>query len=313
MKILILDRDADRYRDHLQRQIRDQAVYCQDPAAAEPGCCDVLLARPDWAANYLESCIGHSKPVPLWIQSTWAGVTPLVAMTRTTGTALTGIKGIFGPMIAEYVMSHILADSQQHIAFRASQLQHQWRPAQPTGLAGKKMVILGTGSVGSHLAAVASTGFGMSVQGISRQGLDAPGFSRVVPVSRANLVIHDADYLVLALPDTPATRGIVDAGFLAQLPGQSMVINVGRGSSLVDADLLAAIDLGKVRCAVLDVFNQEPLPANHPFWGHDAITITPHIAAISYPGDISRIFLENLSRFRAGERLNFLIDSASGY
>jgi glyoxylate/hydroxypyruvate reductase A len=122
-----------------------------------------------------------------------------------------------------------------------------------------------------------------------------------------------SDILVCLLPLTPATRGLVGSKLLAQLPRGAFVINGARGAHVVDADLLAALDSGQVAAAALDVFDPEPLPADHAFWAHPRVIMTPHAASITIPSSAAPQVVENIHRARAGQALINLVDFGAGY
>lgn len=119
--------------------------------------------------------------------------------------------------------------------------------------------------------------------------------------------------LVVLLLLTPATRNVVNAELLARLPAGAVLVNLARGEHVVDADLLAALDSGRLRHAVLDTFADEPLPAGHAFWAHPRVTITPHVAAASTPGTCAPVVAANLERLRRGTPLLHVIDRTLGY
>ena len=118
---------------------------------------------------------------------------------------------------------------------------------------------------------------------------------------------------MLLLPDTPGTANILDARALATLPEGSVIVNPGRGPLIDDDALLAALDRGHIRHATLDVFRQEPLPADHPYWAHPRVTVTPHIASETRPDTASRVIVENIRRGEAGEPFLHLVDRDQGY
>ena len=125
--------------------------------------------------------------------------------------------------------------------------------------------------------------------------------------------LENAEILVLLLPDTPATRDLLDTERLGQLPRGAVIVNPGRGPLIVDDALIAALDSGQIAHATLDVFRTEPLPAEHPFWAHPKVTVTPHIASETRVPSASRVIAENIRRGEAGEPLLHLVDRAAGY
>ena len=139
-----------------------------------------------------------------------------------------------------------------------------------------------------------------------------PGVS-VLPIAQLDQALARAQILVCLLPDTPATRGLLDADHLSRLPDGAWLINPGRGTLIDDEALLQGLDRGRPGHAVLDVFRTEPLPQDHPFWAHPAVTVTPHIAAETRPATAAPVVAQNLRRAMAGRRLLHLVDRDRGY
>ena len=305
MNVLVLDEFADSYAEFLTTTA-GAFTYATSLDGADQEY-DILLAQPDLAAAYLQ----HGGKVS-WIQSTWAGIRPLAELLQDSSITVTGVKNVFGPQIAEYVFTYVLEELRSPDLLRSAQQQKQWRPTLPGTASGRHMVVVGTGSIGSHLAAVAAS-FGMKTTGVSRTGANAPNFDAVLPVDQLPSAVADADYVVLALPDTTHTNNLINDNVFSSMRKQPLLFNVGRGSSLDEGALLSSLRMGKLRGAVLDVFNTEPLPDEHPMWNEPGIVITPHIAAVSFPADIAKVFLENLANFGAGRPLNHVIDLAQGY
>lgn len=269
---------------------------------------DVCLARPD----LLDEHLAH-LPRLAWVQSTWAGIGPLLpVMARHPGLRVTGVKGIFGPLMAEYVFGWLAALERRLPDYLIQQEQGRWAPLPMRGLAGRRMTLFGLGSIGRHLASVAPA-FGMTVVGVSRQGAPVAGVDAVHAVDDRLAAVAGSDYLVSVMPDTPATRGLIDAEVLAALAPGAILVNAGRGSAIDDDALVDAVRRGAVRAAVLDVFRTEPLPEAHPFWRTPGIHVTPHVSAPTRPEDIARLFAANLARWRAGEPLEGRVDPARGY
>lgn len=268
---------------------------------------DILLAQPAWAAPVLQ----RAKKLR-WLQSTFAGVEPLVDSACRKDYQLTGVKNIFGPLISEYVFAAVLAHSRHSAYYRRCQSEKIWQPLPYRALSKQTMAILGTGSIGVHLAQTA-THFGLSVIGVNRTGKSVAGIDKVVALSALENQLTEADIVVLTLPSTPATQQLVDKQFLAKLKKSALFINVGRGSLVNEQDLLAALIAGELAAAVLDVFASEPLPENHPLWLAPNLTITPHNAAVTFAEDIAAIFAKNFQRFSRGQALDYPIDFARGY
>ena len=305
MKILVLEEYADGYREYLSNLAHD-VTYAVALTGLDSNY-DVLLAQPDLAAAYLQAG-GQAK----WIQSSWAGVRPLTDTLHDRDVLVTGIKDVFGPQIAEYVFAYVLEELRQPGTYRAAQRERQWRQLPGGTTSNRHMVIVGTGSIGSHVAKVATT-FGIRVTGVSRSGAPVPAFERVMPVTQLGEAVTDADYVVLVLPDTAAAQHLINADVFACMNARPLLFNVGRGSTIDDTALLSALRDGKLRGAVLDVFDREPLPADSPLWNEPGVVITPHVAAVSFPADITGIFLGNLAKFEAGEPLDFVVDPVRGY
>ncbi|MFT5138887.1 MAG: phosphoglycerate dehydrogenase-like enzyme [Lysobacterales bacterium] len=266
----------------------------------------VLFGRPDMIAEILPSL-----PAVNWVQSSWAGVDPLLALDR-RDYDLTGIKDVFGAQMSEYVFAHLLAHELKLLKRNSEQLEHNWYQVQSGSLQGKRLGIMGTGSIGRHIANTAKS-FGLSVTGLSRSGCSAPGFDEVVQTGLLHDWLGKLDYLVSALPNTSGTDKLLDAASLAELPAHCYLINVGRSNVLDEAALMNALSTQRLAGAALDVFDAEPLPQDSPLWNTPNLSITAHIAAASHSSLIVPIFLENYRRYRAGMDLKFKIDFEAGY
>lgn len=266
---------------------------------------NIILADPPKLAPKLENARNLT-----WLQSTFAGCDALLAKPK-TDYLLTNVRGIFGPLMSEYVFGQLLALTRHFPQYLDAQHKQQWSPIPYQGLAGKCMVILGTGSIGAHLASTARH-FGMKVIGVNRSGHPVAPFDEVVTTAQLTSVLSTADVIVSVLPSTPDTKGLLSQHTLSAC-NQAVLFNVGRGSVLEEEGLLKVIEQGHIRHAVLDVFTHEPLDAAHPFWKHPSVTVTPHISAESFPEQVFGIFVENYKRWQNGEPLNFVMDFSLGY
>jgi glyoxylate/hydroxypyruvate reductase A len=214
--------------------------------------------------------------------------------------------------MGEWVLLNVLRFHRQDLDYRAQQRARIWHelPAPVTGQT--PVGILGLGELGRHAAGLLR-GLGFPVLGWSRRGTPCEGVETFSDTDGLAAMLARTKILVCVLPLTPQTRGIVDARLLGHLPRGAWVINGARGGHVVDADLLAALDSGQVAGAALDVFAPEPLPADHPFWAHPRVVITPHAASITIPDSAAPQVIENIRRARAGQPLLNLVDFSAGY
>jgi phosphoglycerate dehydrogenase-like enzyme len=266
----------------------------------------IVLGDPDLVAPILSE-----MPAVDWVQSTWAGVLEFIQATR-RDYVLTGVKDIFGQQISEYVIGYILAHELRIAERDVAQNNRKWSETPSGTLQNKRIGIMGTGSIGQHIAHTAST-LGMQVKGLSRSGLPASGFSEVVPVQKLDAFLESTDYLVSVLPQTPATDDLLDEDALSHLPEHAFFINVGRGNVVNDSALIERLQCGTLAGAVLDVFDEEPLPKDSPLWSAPNLRITAHIAAVSHASLVVPIFVENLRLFQKNKSLKYVVDFSNGY
>ena len=302
---LILSVDADDFAAQLSVGPHI-ACYTADQARNAYTNESILIGDPHLVAEVLPE-----MPTIKWVQSTWAGVKPLIELDR-RNYVLTGVKGVFGTQMTEYVMGYLLTHELNTFERRKRQRDRKWYDAHSDTLHGKRLGIMGTGSIGEHIARTA-TAFGMHVCGLNRSGDAVNGFEEVFGQDRLHEFLAGLDYLVSVLPQTPETDGLLDTGALAHLADHVYFINIGRGNVVDDQALMDALAEKRLAGAALDVFNEEPLPDSSPLWTTPNLTITAHIAAQSYPALIAPLFAENYKRYVAGQPLNCVIDFEAGY
>ncbi|MBE4593417.1 D-2-hydroxyacid dehydrogenase [Vibrio navarrensis] len=302
-KIFILTEENQSYHDLLLSHSLPELTITQDPAEA-----DIVLAAPPKVADKLDQF-----PKLQWLQSTYAGVNALMPSGLRRDYTLTNVRGIFGPLIAEYVLGYSIAHWRHLPLYAQQQQQRQWQPHLYTSLQGKRVVILGTGSIGNHLAHVCSA-MGLHTMGINRTGIPPTGshFHQTYHINELAAALTQADMVVNTLPSTEQTKQLLNQASLSHCR-QALLFNVGRGDVLDNAALLLALKNRWIEHAFLDVFEQEPLPSDHPFWGLKQITITPHIAALSFAEQVVEIFSENYQRWIEGYPLNYQVSFAKGY
>ncbi|HRQ32268.1 MAG TPA: D-2-hydroxyacid dehydrogenase, partial [Anaerolineales bacterium] len=195
--------------------------------------------------------------------------------------------------------------------YRAQQ-EHRWDGSTTGMVRGKTIGLLGVGSIGAEIARTAKH-FEMTVRGYTRSSEDCRDVDAYYHGNDLIEFANELDYLVSVLPNTVETRRIVDASLLNALPSHAIFINVGRGNAVDESALIHALESKQIAGAVLDVFDQEPLPTDHPFWTTPNLLITFHTSAPSLPEDIVRIFRENYLRYLRGEELKYKVDFERGY
>lgn len=267
---------------------------------------DILLGDPDLTTQVVEQCTQLK-----WLQSTWAGNAPLFTIDK-TDYQLCGVKDVFQQAMQEYVLAYLLYFSRNIKGFCKAQKTKKWAAPEYQSLRGKTLGIMGVGNIGQAVAKMAKN-FSMNTRGYTKQSSGCEFIDQYYSCNDEQAFATGLDYLVCLLPQSKATTGLIDQTFLSYLPKRSVLINAGRGTTIVDNALIAAIKNNTLQAAVLDVFEQEPLPAQHPYWALENIYVTQHTAAESLPDDIFQIFHENYFRYISGSPLNYVLDFARGY
>ncbi|HEY3310257.1 MAG TPA: D-2-hydroxyacid dehydrogenase [Anaerolineales bacterium] len=247
-----------------------------------------------------------------WVQATWAGVEPLLAPSLQRDYILTNARGVFGDLMAEYVFSHLLLRERRILPRLEAQKQARWEPALPGTLKGKTIGLLGVGSIGARLAETAKF-FGMQVRGYTRASETSPHVDRYYHGDDLLAFAGGLDVLVSVLPGTTATRHLVDDSLFAALPPHCGLVSAGRGSVVDETALLDALEQERLGWAVLDVFEKEPLPPEHPLWHAKNLLITSHTAAPSFPQDLVALFIENYLLYINAQPLKYQVNFELGY
>ncbi|HEX5454255.1 MAG TPA: glyoxylate/hydroxypyruvate reductase A [Stellaceae bacterium] len=214
--------------------------------------------------------------------------------------------------MSEFVVLSVLRLHRQDLDYLAQQRGRAWREREQKNAAERPVGILGFGTLGQDAGAKLRA-LGFPVAGWRRDPKEIAGFPVFAGRDGLAALLARSEIIVCLLPLTAETTGILDAAAFARMPRGAAIVNAGRGGHLVEADLLAALDSGQLSGAVLDVFQDEPLPPSHPFWTHPRILVTPHIAAETHPPTAAPIIAEAIRRFEAGLPPANLIDPARGY
>lgn len=249
-----------------------------------------------------------------WVHTGSAGIDHVVtpALVR-SGVMLTKSAGVHASTIAEWAVLGILALEKDLPRVIEQQRQRVWKKIERDELAGKRVVILGAGPIASEIARRLRP-FGMPLVCVRRQTELHPLFDQTYPSSRIHQAVRDADWLVVALPLTRETRGIVDDQLLRSLPTRCRLINVARGEVVDQRALVEALSQQRIAGAVLDVFAEEPLPPDHPLWSMPRVIVLPHTTWNSPQAKRRQLdlFLENLRRYVEEEPLLHVVD-LNGY
>ena len=212
--------------------------------------------------------------------------------------------------MTEWVTGHVL---RHHLGIdRYLGAAPHWDRRVPPLARDRRVGLLGLGALGAD-AATTLARLGFDVAGWSRTPKDLPGVAAHTGEDGLRAVIGRSEILVLLVPHTPATEGLMDAERLSWMPEGSALLNPGRGALVDEAALLAALAAGRPAHATLDTFRTEPLPPDHPFWPHPAVTITPHVASATRPATAARAVAANIARALRGEPLQGFVDRTRGY
>jgi phosphoglycerate dehydrogenase-like enzyme len=301
--------DAIRAAGLAERVAVDSLPRREKPSADQLARTDVLMAAT------VPPGLLPAMPRLRWAQAMTAGVEGWLALPDLPpALALTCARGTHTESMPENIIASLFHVAKPLSVAAANKKAGKWVHTVAQPLTGKTLGILGLGAVGQEVARMASA-FGMKVIGTKRRPEKMAHVEEVLPPERTDDVLARSDYLLLLLPATPATDNFIDAARLAKMKPTAWLLNFGRGHLIRDDDLIAAVNGGKIAGAVLDVFRQEPLPAEHPFWKTDGILVLPHIGGPHPQRDrfVARLFVDNLGRFLDGAPLKEVVDRTAGY
>ena len=318
--------------DRLRAVSADVAVTAADPATADYTAIDVLYAG-DPPRDLARA------PRLKWVQVHMAGINALYdhPLYTKSSIAITTTSGVHAATIAEYALTVILALAHRVPRMVAWRTKGRWPPDVqrwplfvPTELRGATLGVIGYGSIGRELARMATTALGMRVLACKRDpsrrtddGYRLPGTGDPegglpeawFPPSRLREMLARADVVVMCAPLTVETHAMIGAAELEAMKPSAFFVNVGRGATVDETALAAALAAGRLAGAAIDVFNEEPPPPGHPLYALEDVIVSPHVSGFlaSYDDRCTELFAENLSRFRKGTPLLNLVDRARGY
>jgi phosphoglycerate dehydrogenase-like enzyme len=251
-----------------------------------------------------------------WIHVAAAGVDTLMFdELAQSDVVVTNAKGVFDRPIAEFVLASILAVAKDVHRSHDLQASRTWQHRETRTVAGTTALVVGTGSIGREIARLLRV-VGMDVRGAGRTARESdPHFGSVVPSADLADHVEWADQVVVVAPLTDATRNLVDERVLSAMKPTAHLINVARGPIVDEAALVVALESGSIAAATLDVFQTEPLPADHPLWTTPGVVITPHMSgdAVGWTDTLARQFVDNAQRWMDGAPLVNVVDKQLGF
>lgn len=253
-----------------------------------------------------------------WVQATSSGIGPLVDQLGLAGSPLviTNAAGIHAQPLAEFVLMAALYFAKEMPRLNTWKAERHWERFCGFEAFGSRMTLIGLGKVGSRVAEL-SAAIGIDVTGHRRTpgGEAPPGVRRIVDAAGLDAALPETDLLVIAAPDTPETAKLIDRRRLGLLPSRAVVVNIGRGSIIDEAALIELLQAGRLRGAALDVFAEEPLPAESPLWAMANVIISPHSAStvVQENDRLVDLFIENLHRYLDGRPLINVFDHGRRY
>jgi phosphoglycerate dehydrogenase-like enzyme len=295
--------------DDFRRSPEDEESWWELIAGAE-----VLYGVPGDRPEGLATAVARGRRLR-WVQATSAGAGEQVASAGLSGADLcrvtvTTASGIHAGPLAEFAMFGLLAFAKGLPRLRADQAARRWGHYPVDELSGRTLLIVGLGHIGAEVARLAA-GFGMRVIGLNRSGSGKwPHVDEVAGTGALGDWLPSADAIVISVPLTDETRGLIDAAAIARMKPGAILVNVGRGGVIDEAALIEALRDERLRGAALDVFAREPLPADSPLWELPNVLLSPHTAALSVLENerIVALFVENLGRYLRGDELRNRVD-----
>jgi phosphoglycerate dehydrogenase-like enzyme len=318
MSIVLLGFSSERIPGGLLEQTHSllpdyRVVVTHQREEIEPLLEEIVIAAGDFPTEW----IPRARSLR-WLQSWGAGADWLMRHPEIAALdfALTNASGVHAIPISEHILALMLALARHLPQAVRAQGQKQWLREGPVSeLAGKTLLLVGTGAIGAQTARICSA-LGMRVIGIRRNpDLPEPGIEKVGSVDKLNEFLPEADFIALTIPLTHETHHLIGRDAFARMKPTACIINIGRGATIDEAALIQSLKEGKIAAAGLDVFETEPLPPESPLWEMENVLITAHYSGWTpnYDARAFEIFRDNLERFAAGRPLRNVVDKQLGY
>lgn len=306
---------SEKHRERLTEKFPNQTfVFCEssEEVASYMEQAEVFVTY----GNDVTTELIARAPKLKWISCLSAGVENFpFEQLQVKGIFVTNARGIHKIQMAEYAIAMLLQVYRNSKTIIENERKKVWEKVRVNEITGKTMIILGTGAIGGETARLAKA-FRMKTIGVSRSGKQVEHFDEVYKTDELKRILPEADFIVSVLPSTKETKHLLTYEHFDAMKESAVFLNMGRGDLFKEKDLLRAIREGVLSHAILDVFNEEPLPENHPFWEEENITVTPHISGLSpeYVKRALEIFETNLTVYenREEEYVN-IVDLSLGY
>ncbi len=251
-----------------------------------------------------------------WIHWCGAGVDAVMFPALVASDVLlTNARGVFDRAMAEYVLGYMISEMKLFRQNLQAQAERKWNYSVTRKVAGTKAIVFGAGSIGHEVARLLGL-VGVEVCGVGRTARSGdPDFGEIYSASDATVAVSNADWIIGVMPLTPETTGIFNASIFGAMKPEARFVNIGRGQSVDEAALITALQSGQIAGAMLDVFQNEPLPGDDPIWDAPNLVISPHMSGDyqEFQADMASQFMENLDRYKAGKPLNNLINKQLGF
>ena len=291
----------DTWADPLRAAFTEAGLDVELVTEAEPASVDYIIYAPN---SDVQDFTPYTKLKA--VLNLWAGVEAVIGNETLKAPLCRMVEDGLTEGMVEWVTGHVL---RHHLGVDAhiSGQDGVWRKVIPPLARSRTIGVVGLGVLGGACA-TALDALNFRVIGWSRSQKDLPGVACYSGAEGLDEVLSQAEILVLLVPSASTTHSIIDAEAISLMPKGSFIINPGRGTLIDDDALLAALDSGQIKHATLDVFREEPLPGDHPYWAHPKVTVTPHIASETRPDSAARVVAENIRRSESGEALLHVVD-----
>ncbi|KMY53115.1 3-phosphoglycerate dehydrogenase [Bacillus sp. FJAT-27231] len=315
MKILFTFRPPRTWQDQLSTAFPEETFSYYKSIEEAEGLAEaevIVTFGEDLTKEHIDHC-----PKLKWIMVASAGMEKMpFESIQQRGILVTNARGIHKIPMAEFTIGYMLNHVKRFPELLDLQEQRTWNKRLSIGeLAGKHLLMLGTGAIGTEIARLAKA-FRMETTGVNRSGHENAYFDRIYTMDKLSTLLPQADFIVSILPSTEETRHLLKKEDFEAMKGTAAFINIGRGDLLEEEVLMEALKNNEIAHAYLDVFVEEPLPDNHPLWSQENVTITPHISSVTseYVPRALRIFMHNLEIYKQnGTDYENKVDPQKGY